>query len=406
MKIWLITIFEQTPVDKVFSTRFVSIANEAVKRGHQVSFFGSTFKHNTKTQRFEQTTEIEEDENYRLIFVKSETYSQNISLKRLMAHNKFSKELLKVLKKRQEMPDVILMAFPPISLSYKVSKWANEKNIPLIIDIIDPWPDSFKTAVPKSVRSLFDLSIKGLGAKVANSFKNATHVTAISKQYLEWAEKLAEKKLETTCFYPASNFEFKQNQINRIPEKSKEGFNELVVIYAGSLASSYDITCILKAADMLEKKYGDKIKFKIAGAGPQEKLINSYISEHSNLEFFGLLAKDDLTKQYFLSHLGLTQHIKGATQSVTYKLFDLLSAGLPILNSLESEMKEIIVDEKVGLHNDPGNARQLVENIEMFYKNPNLIKEFRENGFRLTKEKGDTKIVYKNFVDLLEAKAK
>jgi glycosyltransferase involved in cell wall biosynthesis len=69
-------------------------------------------------------------------------------------------------------------------------------------------------------------------------------------------------------------------------------------------------------------------------------------------------------------------------------------------------MKKIIVDEKVGLHNDPGNAKQLVENIEVFYKNPNLIQEFRENGFRLTKEKGDTKTVYKNFVDLLEAKAK
>jgi glycosyltransferase involved in cell wall biosynthesis len=406
MKIWLISIFEQTPVDNVFSTRFISIANESVNRGHEVSFFGSTFKHNTKIQRFEETTEIEENENYRLIFVKSDSYSENISLKRLMVYNKFSNELLKVLKNREEMPDIILMAFPPISMSYKVSKWAKEKNIPLIIDIIDPWPDLFKTAVPKSLRPIFDLSIKGMRTKVANSFKNATHVTAISKQYLEWAEKLAEKRLETTCFYPASDLEFILNQINRTPEKSKEGFNELVVIYAGSLASSYDIPCILGAADILEEKYGDKIKFKIAGAGPQEKLINSYITKHSNLEFLGRLVKDDLMKQYSLSHLGMTQHIKGAPQSVTYKLFDLLSSGLPILNSLESEMKNIIVDEKVGLHNDPGNAKQLVENIEVFYKNPNLIQEFRENGFRLTKEKGDTKTVYKNFVDLLEAKAK
>ena len=111
-------------------------------------------------------------------------------------------------------------------------------------------------------------------------------------------------------------------------------------------------------------------------------------------------------KQYFLSDLGFTQHIKGATQSVTYKLFDLLSAGLPILNSLESEMKEIIVENKVGLHNEPGNWKQLRENILFFYNNREKIDNYRQNGFELTKKSGENSVIYGGFIDLLESISK
>src|SRR5690606_21601938 len=118
--------------------------------------------------------------------------------------------------------------------------------------------------------------------------------------------------------------------------------------------------------------YAD-VHFYIAGTGPQLHLIETYLEESDNLTYLGRLPKDELMKFYAFSDLGLTQHMKGASQSVTYKLFDLLASGLPILNSLESEMKDIILDKKVGLHNDPGNAEQLRDNILYFYKNKNEL---------------------------------
>src|SRR5690606_40087903 len=103
---------------------------------------------------------------------------------------------------------------------------------------------------------------------------------------------------------------------------------------------------ILKAAKILNDRHGDKIQFVIAGAGPQAELIKKYLSELTNLKYLGRIPKTELLKEYYLSDVGLTQHVKGASQSVTYKLFDLLSCGLPILNSLESEMKNIILDNR------------------------------------------------------------
>ena len=406
MNIWLVSIFEQTPVDNVFSTRFLSVADEALSRGHKVTFFGSTFKHNTKNQRFDKTTEINYADNYDLVFIKSMTYSGNVSPKRLWSHYVFSKNARSEFEKRfhsGDKPDVILMAYPPVSLAFETSEWAVKKGIPIVADIIDPWPDLFALAAPDSLKGVANTALKPLQLKFKRTLKNLNKLTSISNQYLAWAKEYHPVD-KTECLYPAADFTVINDKVKNAEQVP--GFDEkkLKVIYAGSLASSYDIKTILGAADLLREN--KEIHFFIAGAGPQESAIKAYMNDHRNVTFLGRLPKEELMRYYAASDLGMTQHIKGATQSVTYKLFDLLSAGLPILNSLESEMKKIIVDNNVGLHNDPGDAKQLATNISYFYDNPEKLKQYKENGLNLAKKEGDVRVIYKRFVDLLEEEAK
>lgn len=398
MHIWLISIFEQTPVDKVFSTRFLSIANEALSRGHTLTFFASTFKHNTKNQRFENTHVEFISEGYEMVFIKSISYEKNISVKRLISHYIFAKDAISVMMKYPK-PDVILMAFPPITLAETVSSWAKKEGIPIAMDIIDPWPDTFKIAAPKVIQPLLHPFLAPMRASLKSTLKNITALTAISKQYIDWASSYYSYVPIKKVFYPAADLEVLQNSVSKYKTNKKD--DELTVIYAGSLSLSYDLDCILGAAKILENSH-PKIKFLIAGAGKQEEKIREYEKTHNNLHFLGRLNKLDLLNAYSQSDLGCTQHIKGATQSVTYKLFDLLSCGLPILNSLESEMKDIIIDNEVGLHNSPGDSQGLANNILFFYNNKDKLHRYRENGFLLTKENGDSKIVYKGFIDLLE----
>lgn len=397
MKIWLVSIFEQTPIDKVFSTRFLSIAEEALSRGHDVTYWGSTFKHNTKEQRFEETTYVDYKENYKLVFVKSMGYEKNIAPKRLISHALLGKEMVKEMGKAGK-PDAILLAFPPISLAYYVSAWAEQNKVPLIMDIIDPWPTLFETAVPGWVSFLKRPIFKTPRARLMESLKKVDIVTAISNQYLDWSSEffVVPKK---ECLYPAADYSAIRRYIDNakpldLPNK------KLNLIYAGSLASSYDIENILAAAKQLSAH--EDIHFYIAGAGPKEAFIKKYTSVYGNVTFLGRLNKDVLMDYYAHCDLGMTQHIKGATQSVTYKLFDLLSAGLPILNSLESEMKDIIVDNEVGLHNIPGDAEGLAQNILTFFQNPDQLKSYQENGLNLARKEGDTKVIYKRFVDIIE----
>lgn len=402
MNIWLVSIFEQTPIDNVFSTRFISIAEEALKRGHTVTFFGSTFKHNTKNQRFPETTVISPEKDYKIVFIESKSYSTNISPKRLWSHHKFAIEAIKEFD-RHDRPDVILLAFPPISLAYRLSQWANEKKIPLVMDIIDPWPDIFEKAIPKEVSFLSPILFDQPRRRFKKILSRVTMLTAISNQYINWALEYENDIPKVECLYPATDYEAVRKMINGFNKSKVEKAKKFNVIYAGSLASSYDLPCILNAAQKLYLH--DDIHIFIAGAGYQEDLIQKYVQNHNNVTFLGRLEKKKLMEYYSICDVGLTQHIKGATQSVTYKLFDLLAAGLPILNSLESEMKDIIVDNRVGFHNSPGDATELADNILKLYNTNGLLEVYKSNALNLAETIGNTSVIYKRFVDILEKEA-
>lgn len=404
MNLWLISIFEQTPVDNVFSTRFLNIAEEAIKRNHSVSFFASTFKHNTKNQRFEVTTEVPLKPDYKMIFVKSMGYMSNIAPRRMFAHYRFGKDLVQELKRR-EKPDVIFMAFPPISMAYEVSRWASKEGIPVIIDIIDPWPDIFRAAMKRIPAKIQDAVLYPMSYRLKAVLERVYAVSAISNQYIDWAKQYCPAVKRTLCVYPAVQFAEMQAMLQKIGENVTRSAVQLRVIYAGSLASSYDIPTILEAAAILEQQYGDSIRFIIAGVGPQEHLVKDYQLRHTNLDYLGRLVKADLMKEYYLADIGLTQHVKGATQSVTYKLFDLLACGLPIMNSLESEMKDMILSNRVGFFNSPGDASQLAANIAALHEDRLLLAEFKHNALLYTKSAGDAETAYARTVDLIEEAA-
>jgi glycosyltransferase involved in cell wall biosynthesis len=401
MKIWLISAFEPTPVDNTRPMRFMSIADTAIERGHEISFFTTTFQHNSKSHRFQKNTrQVIREGSYEVIFVHSKAYTKNISFGRMMAHYDLAGKLMQELKSQTVRPDVIYISLPPLSTVEMVCKWAEKLDIPVIVDIIDPWPEVFLKVMPPTMRSLAKLPLMPLYKKLKTIMSQCTAVTSISEQYISWSAPYRSASKPTAFFYPAVQFDEVKKSMDKIRQSEKRDFSKLRMVYAGSLSSSYDIPCILEAAELLEKKYPGKTEFLIAGTGPQEALIKE--KNLNNVQYLGWLKQDGMHRAFFQSDLGLTQHVEGATQSVTYKLFDYLSAGLPILNSLDSEMAAIIADNKVGFNNRSHDAKGLVANIEKFLSDPELLSTYKENALELTARLGDSKVVYKSLVDFIE----
>jgi glycosyltransferase involved in cell wall biosynthesis len=403
MRIWFVSIFENTPLDDNKNTRYNSMVKEANRRGHEVVFWSSTFRHNVKKQRFEEFQVEEVNPNLKVKFIQASPYTKNISFKRMFSHHGLSKSMISQFEKETELPDVIMIAFPPISTAYEIVRWAEKKKIPVIADIIDPWPEVFMTHMKGIKKQLAKIFMSPLKKKTTYVINHATAIAAISKQYIDWAKTYNPSIEKTACFYPAVQFEEMKNQLKRASLKIKKDKNNLHIIYAGSLGHSYDIATILEAAAILEEKFHDKIKFTIAGEGPQRSAIENYLLNHSNLEYLGRLPKEQLMEEYYKADIGLTQHISGATQSVTYKLFDLLACGLPIMNSLESEMKAIILNNKTGFHNHPGDAQQLADNIIQCYNDRELLASMKNNALELTAREGDSAVVYAKALDYIES---
>ncbi|MBD0298632.1 MAG: glycosyltransferase family 4 protein [Flavisolibacter sp.] len=401
MHIWLISAFEPTPLDNTRPMRFMGIADAALQRGHRITFYTTTFKHNTKSYRFDRTTSKTIEKNrYNIVFVHSKPYHKNISWSRIMAHYDLGQKLLHEVKQENDKPDIIFISLPPLSTVDNICQWGKENNIPVIVDIIDPWPDVFLKIVPTPLQGLARIPLSPFYLKLKRIMKNCTGITAISKQYVEWAKAYCSNGKAAAFFYPSVQFDEVKAAFNKLQVTLEKDNSKLRIIYAGSLSSSYDIPTILTAAEILEQKHPDRTEFAIAGTGPQESLIKE--KGLKNVKYLGWLGQDEMYKEFYLSHLGLTQHIAGATQSVTYKLFDYLSAGLPILNSLDSEMADIISENKVGFNNRSGDAGELASNIERFINNKEMLASYRENALLLTAKIGDSKTVYASLIEFIE----
>ncbi len=401
MNIWTISLFDPTPYDKVGDLRFIQIANATLKAGHRVTHFTSTFRHTSKKHRFDDDTELTVTPGYTVKYIYSMGYRKNISLKRFFAHHDFAKKLIRNLSS-QKKPDLIFVSMPPLSSAEMVTSWARRNDIPVIVDIIDPWPDSFIKDVPARLKPLSRLFVYPFYKKVQRILKNSMAVTSISNGYLNWAKSQYKSIQRTKCFYPAQDLDKIQSKMAQLKKTEVRNEDILRIIYVGSLGSSYDLPAIVKAAAILDEKYPGKTEFIIAGVGPQSEIVEEYQKKLSNLRYLGWISDEELIRQYYLSDLGLIQHKNNLTQTVTYKLFSYLSAGLPILNSLQSEMAEIISENKVGLNNMNEDYTKLAENIEHFLFNRDTLEAYKDNAIKLTREKGDSTIVYGEMMDFFE----
>jgi len=402
MNIWIISLFDPTPLDEPIYPRFMGIAHAAVKRDYYVTHFTSTFRHTTKKQRFNSTKLHRENDNYDVVFIKSMAYKKNMLPKRFIAHWDFAKKLIKKMDTIPK-PDAIFISMPPLSTVDLVSKWGRKNSVPVIIDVIDPWPDSFIKDVPGYLKKTAKRVLLPFYSKLKRSFANSSAITAISNGYLEWASEYHTENMKTSCFYLAMDFAETQQQYQQLNHADiNKKTNALRLIYAGSLASSYDIPTIVEAAKVLDKKHPGKTEFIITGNGPQKDIILDAMKEIPNLKYLGWVSKEELFKQYYLADIGLIQHKNSLTQTITYKFFNYLSAGLVLLNSLQTEMADLIEKEKLGLNNLEGDSSKLIENIECFLNDPSLLKQYKRNALSFASDKGDSNIVYDRLVSFIE----
>ena len=402
MNIWFVSQHEGTPVDDNTATRFNMMTQKAVDRGHKVTFWAPSFSHSSKVNRSETDKSIQISERLQLELLKIDGYKKHISAARLKANKMFAAKSVQAFNESSEMPDVVMLSFPPMILADRVSKWCSENGVPLVIDIIDPWPDSFLKLMKGYPKLVQDTILAKPRKNLRKTFSRCSAITGIAKARLTWAGQYSTGSIPTQVFYPAIDLskvkEFRSKHKSVIEGRDQSIFR---CIYAGSLGYSYDLPTILKAAEELQKRNA-KVEIVIAGDGPQKPQVQEYSQKLNNIEYLGRIPKDQLMKEYLKADCGFIQHFPKATQTVTYKVFDYLSNSLPILNSLESELWGMIEDNRIGLNNTSGDHIYLAENIMKLQQENILYSELCTNATEYTAREGDSNVVYGRTIDLLE----
>ncbi len=404
MNIWLITTGEPLPLSNERSHRTGMLSKMIIDKGHKVTWWTTTFDHQKKSYiKNDFTNHIFIDGLDLEMLHSNKAYNKNISIERLINHKQVS-EHFKSKSRTKIKPNIIFCSYPTIELSYQAVKYGKENKIPVFIDIRDLWPDIFLNPFPNFLRPLGKILLFNYFKKARFIFKNCEGITAVSDKYLnfglDYGGRIKTTKdgvfplgfnLEERKKINLNNHDFKQ--LNIIPQN----FN---VWFVGTFGSTYDLSTVIKVAGKLEKTHPN-VNFIFTGDGEKKHLWQKESKFLKNIIFTGWINQDELYYISSISCLGLMAYTKGAPQGLPNKIFEYMAYGLPILSSLETEAKELISKESLGLNYIPNNPKDLLLKLTTLLDNHQLLKEMRYNCIKTFKEKFDSKIIYENLIELL-----
>lgn len=412
MKIWLLKIGEHLPLSaNTRKMRTLLLAESLAARGHEVIWWTSAFDHLRKAMLFNKDTDIPMTKAFLIKALKGCGYDNNLSVRRYIDHLIIKKKFTKAAK-AMSPPDIIIASMPDHHLAYAAVKYAKRFGIPIVIDVRDPWPDIFLDAVSSPLlRTVLRLGLVEDFRRLKFLLQNADAIVAMMEPLLRWGLKGAKRAatwrdkvipIGATPLAPFSEREFApdfQNFIARLRNKK-------VITFVGTMGRYNNPSVLVRAAQLVNSRVSDPDNyiFVIAGTGMMYEAVKSEAFGINNVVLPGWLDASQMAAVLRSSSIGIIPCTE--TRDVfSNKAFTYLSAGLPLISSVEGELKDLIQSKQIGYNYESENEKELATLIISLSENRHLLSEMASNAKRLFDEQFDSNIVYKDFSTHVEAVA-
>jgi len=410
MNIWLIQTGEPLPIKNgVRKMRTAILADKLLERGHKVLWWASAFEHQQKLMLSKRDRDFNISERYAIRVLRGCNYQKNVSLRRYLNYQIVSLKF-RFQSKRFSKPDAIVASMPDHLLAYEAARYAKKNNIPFIVDIRDLWPDIFLDRFKA-------MGLYGVGkialtldfARLTFLLKNADSLVAVSKGYLKWGlDKIGRpESLFDKVFYLGYKNSNARSLVNEdkslsVPDWLKGREGQKVFVFIGTFGVSYELELIMDAAMRFSGSGRTDICFVLAGTGEKFDLISKKAAGLQNVVLPGWIGEKEINALLKIGYTGLLSYIKDAPQGLPNKPFEYLSAGLPLINSLEGEMAELIDQCKFGMNYLPGDLEGLRACIERLASESSLHNEMSRNASKFFKKYGDADKIYDEYAGHIE----
>ncbi len=379
------------------SSRYRSFANILCEK-YDLEVVTSTFCHLTKKQRDEDSLLLEKLP-YKMTLQYEKGYKKNIGIDRISSYRQFGRNVQKYLEKRKK-PDLIIVSIPSLSVADRVTKYANKNKIPVIVDIQDLWPEAFKMAL--SIPIVSDILFYPMKKQADRIYARADKIMAVSDTYVDRGLKCNNKDTLGLSIYIGSDSKLIAEKIKGIDiDKPK---NEFWVGYAGALGHSYDIESVLKAIKKLEDQNIKNIKFIVMGEGVLKEHFKQIAKDVGvNVEFTGLLEYGKMMKTLSCCDIAVNPIIGKSVSSIINKVADYAAAGVPVINSQNSEeYRKLLEKNNAGINVENGNISALAQAIAKLYTDDLLRKIMSENSTKMYDERFDRQKSYPRLIEEIE----
>jgi glycosyltransferase involved in cell wall biosynthesis len=176
------------------------------------------------------------------------------------------------------------------------------------------------------------------------------------------------------------------------------------IIHFGSLGLANGVMSILKVAEKL--KNDNYLEFVFIGGGSLEADLKEYCKEKNlrNVHFLGTFSLNETSEIVNLCDVSIVsfQDLPILYTNSPNKLFDSLSAGIPIIVNSAGWTKELVESNECGIYVNPNKPEQLVGAIKLLRENQDLKNRLGINSRLLAETKYDKSILCNKYAKLLK----
>jgi len=296
--------------------------------------------------------------------------------------------------------DVVLVSSPPMTVGLPglVSRYVRRR--PLVFEVRDLWTQG---AIEMGyLTNPLLIRIARLFDKIC--FRAATNIVALSQGMADWIKDTY--GVSSVEVVPnASDNEFfgkQQDKPGGLPSWAQE---RRTLIYAGNMGPGDDCGQILDMAKCLrDDPRARDVEVVLIGDGRQGLFLRER-ARHENLpaRFLGLMPREDLVRFLRSAFCAVftTKNLPFYNTCSPNKLFDALAAGLPVIQTTQGWIKNLIECEDCGITVPQNDPLAFAEAVLQVLNSPALRRRFGENAKRLAREQFDRELLSTKMLDLV-----